>query len=271
MYVPKLSLDDQLAPIIEKLHSMHKIGTCSEHPGIRCFRWAANDWHFDIDSTRMKVWANAIVSHFLYQCTPLIRSLHITCKLRKVTDYNQVPLGSNYFGAKHRLGFLKSTKPAPVAAVPDMSASSAAPSWDGHPYCPSLQSPLQHHYGHSYQPMTLYGNYYTPGFAPLNATAFPPGPTSTAHSDQVQLGQDNQAPAIVPKPFTSALSVSQAAVKAFCDKYDLGDEEREGLRKLGFRIGDALDTVTESEWAISGLAPLHRRHVLSAWNTEQSA
>jgi len=26
----------------------------------------------------------------------------------------------------------------------------------------------------------------------------------------------------------------QAAVKAFCDKYEFGDEEREGLRKLGF-------------------------------------
>src|SRR6267154_441006 len=60
----KLSLDDQLAPIIEKLHSMHKIGNCSEHPGIRCFRWVANDWHFNIDSTRTKVWANAIVSRF---------------------------------------------------------------------------------------------------------------------------------------------------------------------------------------------------------------
>ncbi len=78
--------------------------------------------------------------------------------------------------------------------------------------------------------MALYGNYYIPGFAPM----FPP--TSTAHSDpsQVQLGPGNQAPAIVPKPLTPILSISQAAVKAFCDKYDLGDEEREGLRKLGF-------------------------------------
>jgi hypothetical protein len=119
--------------------------------------------------------------------------------------------------------------------------------------------------------MSLYGNYYTPGFASLNAMAFPSA--STAHSDQVQLGQGNQAPAIASQTLTpaSSLSVSQAAVKAFCDKYDLGDEEREGLRKLGFRIGDALDTVTESEWAMSNLAPLHRRRVLLAWNTEQSA
>jgi hypothetical protein len=59
-------------------------------------------------------------------------------------------------------------------------------------------------------------------------------------------------------------------MKVFCDKYDLGDEERVGLRNLGFRVGDALDTVTEAEWVTSGLAPLHRRHVLLAWKTEQS-
>jgi len=63
MYL-QLSLDDQLALIIEKLHSIHKIGTCSEHSGIRCFQWVANDWHFEIDSTHTKVWANAIVSLF---------------------------------------------------------------------------------------------------------------------------------------------------------------------------------------------------------------
>jgi len=115
--------------------------------------------------------------------------------------------------------------------------------------------------------MALYGNYYILGFAPT----FPP--TSTAHSDlsQVQLGPGNQASAIIPKPLTSILSISQAAVKAFCDKYNLGDKEREGLLKLEFRIGDALDTVTESEWVISGLAPLHHCRVLLAWNTEQLA
>jgi hypothetical protein len=93
------------------------------------------------------------------------------------------------------------------------------------------------------------------------------------HSNEVQSGQGNQA--VVPKQLTPeltpALSAPLAAVKAFCDKYDLGDEEREGLRKLGFRIGDVLDTITESEWAISGLPPLHRRRVLLAWNTEQLA
>lgn len=120
--------------------------------------------------------------------------------------------------------------------------------------------------------MAPYDNhYYSPGFAPLNPTAFPPTPIIHSESNRVQSGPSQGNQAVVPIQLTPALSVPLAAVKAFCDKYDLGDEEREGLCKLGFRIGDALDTVTESEWAISGLPPLHRRRILLAWNTEQSA
>jgi hypothetical protein len=222
------------------------------------------------------VWANAIVSHFSLLMYSL---LTFERKLRKVTDYNQVPLGSNYFGAKHRLGFSKS-KPAPVT-VPDtdnMSAGSAASTyqssvWNGHPYYQPLQNPPHHYYGHPYQGMASYDNhYYSPGFAPLNPTAFPPTPIIHSESNQVQSGPSgpSQGNAVVPKQLTPALSAPLAAVKAFCDKYDLGDEEREGLCKLGFRIGDVLDTVTESEWAISGLPPLHRRRILLAWKAEQS-
>ena len=202
-----------------------------------------------------------------------VLTTHFEYKLRKVTDYNQVPLGSNYFGAKHRLDFSKSAKPIPVT-IADTSAgpSGAAPSsWDGHPYYPPLPNPQ--HYGHPWHPTPyqFYGTPYASGFPPLNAPAFLPNVTSTTtgvHSEQVQLDQGNKA--VVPEQLTPTLSVVQAAVKAFCDKYEFGDEEREGLRKLGFRMGDALDTVTEIEWAVSGLAPLHRCRVLSAWNTEKS-
>lgn len=189
-------------------------------------------------------------------------------KLRKVTDYNQVPLGTNHFGAKHRIGFSNAND---LPAVP----SPAVPPPDGPPFYPLHP---QHHYSYPhgpYHPLPVapYGSlgHYAPGFAPLNPVAFPPAsaPGHSLYSNQVQLDDStvrNQA--VVPEQSNPGLSVPQVAVKAFCDKYDLGDEEREGLRKLGFRVGDALDTVTESEWVISGLAPLHRRRVLLAWNTE---
>lgn len=210
-------------------------------------------------------------------------------KLRKVTDYNQVPLGTNHFGAKHRIGFskeLKHTKPVLPTPVtnPDMSVVPTIPAnqppFDGHPsqyYYPPHMNPLQHRYSYPYHPLVPYGSHYAPGFAPSNPAAFPPAAPLSLQSDHVQLGDSSHGrdgtvrnQAIVPETLTQSLSVPQMAVKAFCDKYELGDEEREGLRKLGFRVGDALDTVTENEWVISGLAPLHRRRVLSAWNTEYS-
>jgi hypothetical protein len=192
---------------------------------------------------------------------------HFDCKHRKVTDYDQVPLGSNYFKQKYRLDFSKSVKPvvspiraAPVTAGPDMSASSAAPSnssWNGQLYGPPFESP---HYRHPYQPMMLYSNYYP------SPTHFPPVP-----ANQVQLSQaDTANHAAIPTSSTPTLSAPQAAVKAFCDKYDFGNEEREALHKLGFRIGDDLNSVTDDEWGTSGLAKLHRRRVLLAWNTEHS-
>ena len=165
-----------------------------------------------------------------------------------MTDYDQVPLASNHFKAADRLESAKPVAlPAPVSASPNMSA---APShlWDGHLYGPSgpgptFQSP---HYSHSYRPMALYSNYYNP------TTPFPPALPPTAHADQAQLASSQTN-------HLATLSAPQAAVKKFCDKYEFGDEEREGLRKLGFRIGDDLGTITEGEWVTCGLAPLHRR------------
>jgi hypothetical protein len=57
----QVSLDDQLSPIVEKLNDMYQFGACETHPDIRCFHYRPNDWHFDLDSNRIKVWANAIV------------------------------------------------------------------------------------------------------------------------------------------------------------------------------------------------------------------
>ena len=111
--------------------------------------------------------------------------------------------------------------------------------------------------------MAPYINYYNSA-----GTPFPPRPPIPTESSQVtQTNVINHA--VIPVLSTPTLSAPQAAVKAFCDKYDFGDEEREGLRKLGFQISDDLDTVTEGEWVLCGMAPLHWRRVLLAWNTEK--
>ncbi|KAG1718027.1 hypothetical protein EDB19DRAFT_1921441 [Suillus lakei] len=80
LYGRKLSFDDQIAPILERLNDEHEIGTCATHPSIRCYVLEPQGWHFDLNSNRMKVWANSI--------------------LRKQTSYGRIPIGSNFFNPK---------------------------------------------------------------------------------------------------------------------------------------------------------------------------
>lgn len=81
---------------------MYLFGTCSLHPELRCFHYRHNDWHFDLDSNRLRVWANSIVSFPL----PLIKRkiLKRYLQLCKTTTYEKIPLGSNFFHPKNRIG-----------------------------------------------------------------------------------------------------------------------------------------------------------------------
>jgi hypothetical protein len=47
----------------EKLEEKYPIGQCASHPELRCFYHAPTDWHFNLDTNRLNVWANAIVSY----------------------------------------------------------------------------------------------------------------------------------------------------------------------------------------------------------------
>ena len=56
----------------------------------------------------------------------------------------------------------------------------------------------------------------------------------------------------------------------WCRKHNLGNEERLGLIKLGFRVGDNnLITLPASEWEWAGLGPLHKQRILAAYNAEK--
>jgi hypothetical protein len=62
--VTQLTLDQKLLPIVEKLEAKYPVGMCDEHPHLRCFLFAPKGWHFELDTAKLKVWANAIVSPF---------------------------------------------------------------------------------------------------------------------------------------------------------------------------------------------------------------
>ena len=67
----------------------------------------------------------------------------------------------------------------------------------------------------------------------------------------------------------SNAGVGTESVDDWCNKFNLGDEERQGLNKLGFRVGDKLDSLTNDVWDWAGLAPLCRMQILAAYQSSQ--
>lgn len=61
-----LTLDQKLVPILEKLQSKYLIGMCEDHCNLWCFVFAPKGWHFELNTAKLKVWANAIVSTFQF-------------------------------------------------------------------------------------------------------------------------------------------------------------------------------------------------------------
>jgi len=57
------NVDDVLQPIVHKLRGKYPSGLCHIHPTVRCFYYAPEDWHFELDWNRLNVWVLAIVSY----------------------------------------------------------------------------------------------------------------------------------------------------------------------------------------------------------------
>lgn len=61
------------------------------------------------------------------------------------------------------------------------------------------------------------------------------------------------------------------AVAAWCRQHNLGDEEAQCLRKLGFKVGDNLDDLTEEMWKFSEAPPLCRLRILQAYRLSKDS
>jgi hypothetical protein len=73
-----------------------------------------------------------------------------------------------------------------------------------------------------------------------------------------------------PEPGTSHGNISVAdAVAAWCCQHDLGDKEAQCLRKLGFKIGDDLDELSDEMWKLAEALPLCRMHILRAYRSSK--
>jgi hypothetical protein len=70
-------------------------------------------------------------------------------------------------------------------------------------------------------------------------------------------------------PSTRLNSLSGPTLDGWCLKHNLGEEERQALIKLGFRVGDNMKKVTPAEWEWTGLPPLPRQRILDAYDADQ--
>jgi hypothetical protein len=112
----------------------------------------------------------------------------------------------------------------------------------------------------------------SPGYPPLPWSY--PSPMAAPGSAPMQ-----PMPAMMPQLSSStgthhtpapAPSTTQITVEEWCKKHNLGDDERQGLMKLGFRVGDKLDGLSKDMWEWADLGPLHQQRILAAYhNTEQ--
>lgn len=62
--------------------------------------------------------------------------------------------------------------------------------------------------------------------------------------------------------------LSGPSLDRWCLKHNLGEEERQALIKLGFRVGDNIKKVTPAEWEWTGLPPLPRQRIMDAYDAD---
>ena len=87
--------------------------------------------------------------------------------------------------------------------------------------------------------------------------AYPPWPTTF-------FGAPSSCGPIPDMSHMTGLPPSHISTHEWCIKHGLGDEEYQGLVKLGFRIGDELEQLDDLSWRWANLGPLHKQRILAA-------
>jgi hypothetical protein len=172
-----------------------------------------------------------------------------------MTSLEWAPIGSNFFCPKDHLGYKNEAPQTPIPSFPHPG-----------PYSPWSQPPYQNfgmpspHAPHTFFPFSEMA---VPGYPPMPWGYLQPhtpgSMPSSAHA--------SPTPSML---IQASSSVNQLTVEG-CNQHNLGDDERQGLTKLGFCVGDKLDALTKDVWEWAGLGPLHQQHILGAYGIEQCA
>ncbi|EED77436.1 predicted protein [Postia placenta Mad-698-R] len=239
----KLSLDKKLEPIMAALINKYPVGLCASHPDVRCFHYVSNDWHFELDKNCLNVWANAIDKCQMNDRVPL--------------------LGSNFFKKNQQIGYNiigvrevpQVTAPAPIPPATAPIPPAVLPQVVAPAYLPAVPPPAYAYPGYMYPPYVpppplpgwpVYGYYPPPPSLLLREGPIPSSSTSA----------DDHA---LSSPLSAACGVEE-----FCDKMGLKEVEHEGLKRLGFHVGDKLDDVQPTDWKEAGFCPLKWNRVVRA-------
>jgi hypothetical protein len=51
---------------VDRLVVRYPPGTCEKHPDIACFYYAPRKYHFELNDTRLRIWATLIVSSLFF-------------------------------------------------------------------------------------------------------------------------------------------------------------------------------------------------------------
>ncbi|KAF8229164.1 hypothetical protein L208DRAFT_1379031 [Tricholoma matsutake] len=106
-------------------------------------------------------------------------------------------------------------------------------------------------------------------YSGMPGTGYPPMPWGyLPPAVQLHTPGAAQIPSLPSTPTPAVSAASQITVEGWCNKHNLGDDKRQRLTKLGFCVGNNLDTLAKDVWEWAGLGPLHQQHILAAYNIE---
>src|SRR5216684_442693 len=234
-------LDDVLKEIIIKLMDKYPPGLCPLHRDLPCFHYHAADLHFNLDRPQLLVWAHAIKSG--------------------TATYEKIPILSPMFKAGQALKCTSKSStdsPMPPTPPPTMEPSTPMPTQVQMPVMPFptlFQYPQMPFPQVSLQ-MPLFMGYGGMGM-PYSGNPFTTGAGTEAMPIRAPHRQSHSPPSSPP--------TADCSITNFCKLYNLGPQAESGLDHLGFKFGDDLCMVTESQYTKAGFKPLEWRRVLKAY------
>ncbi|EGN93663.1 hypothetical protein SERLA73DRAFT_78530 [Serpula lacrymans var. lacrymans S7.3] len=223
----KSKLDDEIEEIVTLLQNKYRPGLCNKHHTLWCFHHCSSNLHFYMNQPRCIVWAQAI-------------------KQGDAT-LEKLPVGANFFKAEHAIKDCQPAHVKPTATRPTPASVEATSTPANPPISNTFSYPPNFHYNSPFSPYPINFGMLGMGLPmgigfngiglPWNTTMPSTGPTLPTSPSKAHL-EDNHRLSLPP--------VKSCSVSVFCELYGLSKSIQNGLERLGFKVGDDLDSINEN-------------------------